>query len=164
MKRRSEVLAARIEEGAATLADFASALTDAEWRTTTRDGRSIGVTVHHVASMYPIEVDVISKVVRGESVAGVTWEAVAHINAEHAQKNASVSRKDALDLLKKNAKSAADAVRKFSDDELDRFTSFPLAYDAPVTVQFIIEDHPLRHPWHHIARMQAALGKSPTRG
>lgn len=26
-----------------------------------------------------------------------------------------------------------------------------------MTVQFVIEDHPLQHAWHHLARLRAAL-------
>ena len=61
MGRRAELLAARIEEGAAGLAAFAEGLSETEWRTPVpgsgRDGRSVGVIVHHVASVYPIEID-----------------------------------------------------------------------------------------------------------
>ena len=89
---RAELLAARIEEGAARLADFAEALSEKEWRTPVgthgRDKRPIGVIVHHVASVYPIEVDL-----------------------------------------------------------------------AKVTAQFVVEDHALRHSWHHLARIKAAVGK-----
>ena len=28
-----------------------------------------------------------------------------------------------------------------------------------VTAQFVIEDHALRHSWHHLARIRSALGK-----
>ena len=43
--------------GPARLPTFASALTDAEWQTRVpKDGRKIGVVVHHVATMYPLEI------------------------------------------------------------------------------------------------------------
>ena len=60
MSRRAESLAARIEEGAAGLAAFAEGLSEEEWRApvSATDGRSVGVIVHHVATMYPIEIDV----------------------------------------------------------------------------------------------------------
>jgi hypothetical protein len=48
-------------------------------------------------------------------------------------------------------------VRALSDADLERSVPFSLSFGAPVTVQFIIEDHPLRHAWHHLARMQAVL-------
>ena len=30
---------------------------------------------------------------------------------------------------------------------------------APLTSQFVIEDHALRHSWHHLAKIKAALGR-----
>src|SRR6187455_1481731 len=53
---RADFLADRLELGARALADFASTFDDAQWqRRVPKDGRKIGVTVHHVASMYPLE-------------------------------------------------------------------------------------------------------------
>ena len=89
----------------------------------------------------------------------MTWEAVAELNAKHAKDQAPVTKAEALDFLRKNSKAAADAVRALSDAELDTAAPFGLAYGAPVTAQFVIEDHPVRHSWHHLARIKKALGK-----
>ena len=62
-----------------------------------------------------------------------------------------------MELLRRNAKAAADAVRAFTDQELDRAAPLSLEADAPMTAQFFIEDHPLRHAFHHLARIRAAL-------
>ena len=32
-------------------------------------------------------------------------------------------------------------------------------FGAPVTAQFVIEDHALRHSWHHLARIRTALDR-----
>jgi hypothetical protein len=32
-----------------------------------------------------------------------------------------------------------------------------LSSGAPMTAQFVIEDHALRHSWHHLAKIRAAL-------
>lgn len=157
MGRRAEALATRIEQGAAGLAAFAEPLSDTEWRAKVRDGRSVGVIVHHVASVYPIEIDLARTIASGKAVAGVTWEAVAEMNAKHAQEQAGVQKTEALDLLRQNSQQAATAVRAFSDEELDRAAPFSLSFDAPVTAQFVIEDHALRHSWHHLARIRSAL-------
>lgn len=163
MGRRSEALADRIEQGAAGLAAFAEGLSDAEWRMPAsaegKDRRSIGVVVHHVASMYPIEVDVARAVASGKTVMDVTWDDVAGINAKHAQEQADVSKTAALELLRRNSRQAAEAVRSFTDDELDRAAPFSLSFGAPVTAQFVIEDHALRHSWHHLARMRKVVGR-----
>jgi uncharacterized damage-inducible protein DinB len=158
---RAESLAAHIEEGAAGLVAFAEGLSDAEWRTpvSATDQRSVGVVVHHVASMYPIEIDLARTVASGKSVSDVTWEVVAQLNAKHAQDNAQVSKSAALELLRQNSRAAAAAVRAFTDQELDNAAPFSLSFGAPVTAQFVIEDHAMRHSWHHVAAIRKALGR-----
>jgi hypothetical protein len=154
------MLAARIEEGAAGLAAFAEGLSEAEWRTKVpRDGRAVGVIVHHVANMYPIEIAVTRRVVEGQAVTDVTWEDVGQINSLHAHENADVGKAAALALLRTNAREAAAAVRALTDAELDRAAPFSLSFGAPMTVQFVIEDHAVRHSWHHLARIRAALAQ-----
>jgi len=159
--RRAESLAARIEEGAAGLEAFAQGLSETEWGTpiSTGDRRTVGVIVHHVATMYPIEVDIARTVASGKSVSDVTWEAVAQLNAKHAGDNAQVSKSAALELLQQNSRKAAAAVRAFTDQELDNAAPFSLSFGAPVTAQFVIEDHAMRHSWHHLAAIRKALGR-----
>ena len=160
MSRRADALADRVEQGAQALAVFAESLSDAEWRMNVpKDGRSIGVIVHHVASVYPIEVQLAQTIAGGKPVAGVTWDGVAHMNAEHAQKHAAVPKAETLALLRRNSKAAADAVRTFSDEQLDAAAPVSLNSEAPLTSQFIIEDHALRHSYHHLARIRAAVGR-----
>ena len=65
----------------------------------------------------------------------------------------------ALALLQRNSSAAASAVRAMSDGELDRAASVSLNADAPLTCQFFIEDHALRHSYHHLARLKTALGR-----
>lgn len=159
--RRAALLADRIEQGAAELAAFAEALSEAEWSTpvSVTDHRSVGVIVNHVASMYPIEIDVARAVASGKAITDVTWDAVAQINAQNAQENAAVTKVAALELLRKNSSEAAAAVRALTDDELDQAAPFSLSFGAPMTTQFVIEDHALRHSWHHLAKIRKALGR-----
>jgi len=158
--RRAELLANRIEEGAAGLAAFAEGLSDAEWRTpmSAKDRRTVGVIVHHVASMYPIEVGLARAVAGGNAAPEVTWELVADINAKHVQEHGGVTKAAALELLRRNSAEAAAAVGAFTDQELDGSAPVGLSFGAPVTAQFIIEDHALRHSWHHLAGIRRALG------
>jgi hypothetical protein len=109
--------------------------------------------------MYPIEIDVARAVASGKTIMDVPWEAVAEINAKHAQESGGVTKAAALDLLKRNSLQAATAIRGLTDEELDRAAPFSLSYGAPVTAQFVIEDHALRHSWHHLARIRKALGR-----
>jgi len=162
---RAGLLAKRIEEGAAGLAAFCEGLTDAEWQTPVSgsDSRTVGVIVHHVGNMYPIEIDVARAIAGGNAISDVTWDVVAQINAKHAQDNAGVTKAAALELLRRNSQAAAEAVRAFTDEELDRAAGFSLSYGAPMTAQFVIEDHAMRHSWHHLAGIRKALGRSATK-
>ena len=161
MSQRSELLANRIEEGSTGLVAFAEGLSDAEWGipTSPTDHRTVGQIVNHVALVYPIEVDLARAIAGGNAVTDVTWEVVAQLNAGHARDHAKVTKADALDLLRKNSREAAVAVRGFTDEQLDQAAPFSLSYGAPVTAQFVIEDHPVRHSWHHLARIRKSLGR-----
>jgi DinB superfamily len=161
MIRRAESLAARIEEGAAGLATFAEGLSDAEWGTPTSptDRRTVGQIVNHVALVYPIEVDLARAIASGNAVTDVTWQVVAELNAGHAREHAQVTKAEALELLRTNSRDAADSVRAFKDEELDRAAPFSLSFGAPVTAQFVVEDHAVRHSWHHLARIRTAVGR-----
>jgi hypothetical protein len=83
--RRANALADRLEQGARALAALANTLSDAQWQTRVPgDGRKIGVMVHHVASMYPLEIQLAQTLAGGQAIEGVTWDAVHAINAKHA--------------------------------------------------------------------------------
>ena len=81
------------------------------------------------------------------------------MNAKHAQEQSKVTKAVAIELLRQNSRQAAAAVRSLTDDELDQAAPFSLSFAAPVTAQFVIEDHALRHSWHHLARIRTALGR-----
>ena len=155
---RATALAERLEQGARALADLASGLTDAEWQQRLPgDGRKIGVVVHHVASMYPLEIQLAQQVASGQPIAGVAWNDVHAINAKHAREQDAVTKAEALDLLQRNSAAAANAIRALSDAQLDSAAPISLNADAPLTCQFFLEDHPVRHSYHHLARIRAAL-------
>jgi DinB superfamily len=161
MSARAEALAQRIEQGANALADYAQGLSDAQWHTVVPpDGRQAGVIINHVASVYPIEIPLANVLASGKPVTGVTWAAVADMNAKHAQDNAAVGKQETIDLLRSNSHTAAEAVRAFTDAQLDSAAPCSLNADAPLTAQFLIEDHALRHSWHHLAKIKAALHKA----
>ena len=161
---RAEALAVRLEQGASALAALASNLTEAEWQTPLPgDGRKVGVVVHHVASMYPIEIQLAALLAAGRPITGVTWEAVHTINRDHAMKNDNVTKEAAIALLRTNSAAAAAAIRGLTGRELDSAAAVSLNSDAPLTCQFFLEDHAVRHSYHHLARIKAALaaGVSP---
>ncbi|OFW13759.1 MAG: hypothetical protein A3F69_01670 [Acidobacteria bacterium RIFCSPLOWO2_12_FULL_66_10] len=160
MGQRANALAERLEQGADALAVFAKTLSDAEWqKPTSKDGRTVGVIVHHVASVYPIEIDLARQLASGKAITGVTWDAVDEMNAKHAREHAAVGKDEALALLARNSRTAAAAIRDLSDTELDRAAPVSLNGDAPLTTQFLLEDHAVRHSYHHLARIRKTLGR-----
>ena len=156
--QQANALADRLEEGARALAVFATRLTDAEWQMRVPDdGRSVGVVVHHVASVYPIEVQLAQTIAGGKPVTGVVMDDIHAMNATHAAENAAVTKAVALDLLHANSKAAAAAIRALTDEQLLRAVSVSLYADAPLTCQFVLEDHAVRHSYHHLARLRRTV-------
>ena len=154
---RASALAERLEQGARALAAFAETITDAEWQSRVADGRKVGVVVHHVANMYPIEIQLAEVLAAGKAIEGVTPAVVADINAKHAIDRDDVTKAEALALLRANSEAAAAAIRALTDEQLDRAAPISYSSDAPLTCQFWVEDHPVRHSYHHLARIRAAL-------
>ena len=161
MNQRSNALADRLEQGVRALAAFAGGLTEAEWQTRLPgDGRKIGVVVHHVASVFPIEIELAQAVAAGKPIVGLIWNNVHEMNAAHAKELDAVTKAAALDLLRRNSEAAAAAIRAFGDEQLDQAATVSLYSDAPLTCQFLLEDHAVRHSYHHLARIRAALKRA----
>lgn len=87
----------------------------------------------------------------------MTCDAVDAINRDHAKENHDVAKDAALALLSTNSAAAAAAIRAFTEEELDRAAPVSLNSDAPPACQFFLEDHGVRHSYHHLARIKAAL-------
>src|SRR5688572_9931220 len=156
--QQANALADRLEEGARALALFATRLTDAEWQMRVpHDGRSVGVIVHHVASVYPLEIQLAQTVASSTPVTGVTMDDVHAMNAKHAAEHAAVTKAVALDLLHANSRAAAAAIRALTDTQLLQAAPVSLYADAPLTCQFVLEDHAVRHSYHHLARLRRTV-------
>ena len=128
---RSSQLADRLQAGAAALLAFARPLTEAQWHATVPgDGRTAGVLVHHVATVYPLEVRLAQLLAAGTPIVGVTWTTVHEMNAAHAVEHCDVSKEATLALLAENSAAAAAAIREFTDADLDRAGTVSLYADA----------------------------------
>jgi Protein of unknown function (DUF664) len=158
--RRAAALAERLVEGAEALYALASGLSEADWQTRLpKDGRKIGVIVNHVAWIYPVEIQVAQTLASGQPVVGLVWDDVHALNAKHAKEADAAGKVATLDLLQRNSAEAAAYIRGLSDEDLDRAAPASLYSDAPVTCQFMLEDHAVRHSYHHLMKIRAALGR-----
>jgi hypothetical protein len=159
MNKRANALADRLERGVTALAEFARNLTTAEWAARVpKDGRSVGVVVHHVASVFPTEIHLAQVLASGKPVTGVTMTDIHEANAAHARDNADVTKDEALKLLKRNSEAALVVIRNLTDEQLDRAAPVSLYENAPLTTQFMLEDHAVRHSYHHLTLLRLALG------
>ena len=96
-----------------------------------------------------VEEDVIGRAARADLLAAD--------DARHATENGTVTLAAALELLERNSAAAAAAIRSLNDEELDRAAEVSLNADAPLTCQFFLEDHAVRHSYHHLAKIRGAL-------
>jgi len=157
MSQRTEALATRLEQGATQLSAYAQSLNPRQWAApVAEEGRSVGVLVHHVATMYPLETELAQTIAKGQAVSGVTWELVAEINAKHALEHAQPDRMETLALLRRNSAAAATAIRALNDEQLDTVAPISLYNDAPLTLQFWLEDHQVSHSYRHLANIKVA--------
>lgn len=156
--KRSNDLATRLEAGAEALGRYAEGLTEAEWNLPIpHDGRTVGLVVYHVAAMYPLEIQLAQTLAAGNAIQGVTWDDVHRLNADFARANPTVDRATALAALRTDSAAAAAALRALTDEQLDRAAPISLYADAPLTCQFFLEDHALRHSYHHLAKIRATV-------
>jgi len=161
LNTRSNDLATRLEQGARALSNLASDLSEAEWQARVPgDGRTVGVIVHHVASVYPLEIELAQKLAAGEPITGVTMDDVHTMNSRHAAEFSAVTKQAALELLERNSTAAATAIRALTPDALARAAPVSLYADAPLTCQFLLEDHAVRHSYHHAGAITRALRSS----
>ena len=158
MSKRAVALAERVERGARELMAVVEGCSEADWQTVCPDeGRTVGVLAHHVGSLYPVEMDLVKVLSSGQAIAGVTWEMVDQMNAEHAEDQGKVTREETLELLRRNSAAVADAIRELSDEQLDKAAPVSLNWDAPLTTQYFIEEHPMSHAFAHLSSIRAAL-------
>jgi hypothetical protein len=165
MTKRTEALAERLEAGVRQLTDLARSLTEEQWQTRVpHDGRKVGVVVHHVATMYPIEIELALKLAAGQAVEGVTWQKVHELNAVHAGDYDMVTKGEAIALLQRNSMAAAAAIRALTDEQLDMVAPLSLDSDGPRSCQYMLEGHAVGHAWHHLNGIKKALAQRETVG
>jgi hypothetical protein len=79
------------------------------------------------------------------------------MNAIHALEFDAVTRSAAIELLRRNSDAASTAIRALSREQLAHAETVSLYDDAPMTCQFVLEDHAVRHSYHHLAAIRQAL-------
>lgn len=158
MSIRSEALAQRVSEGHQRLIDFIEGCSDEEWVTLVpNEERPVGVITHHVASMLTIEADFIKMLASGKAITEITDLEVHQMNAQHAEVNVDRTKEETLALLKHNSDLAIATIRELNDEQLDSVSPISLHWNAPLSTQYFIEEHPLNHSYHHLDSIRTVL-------
>ena len=160
MSKRADAIAKRIEQGGEALAAFTESLSEAEWQMVVpNEERTVAALVHHVAGYCVPLVEWAEGVAAGNPITGVTWDDIAQMNAQHGQEYANAGKQETLEMLRANTKAAADKVRQFTDEELDTAAPVCLYWDTPLSAQFFIEFHSVRHNYSHLDSIRAAFNR-----
>ena len=113
--------------------------------------------MHHVASVYPLEIQLAQTVAAGNPILGLNWDTIHKMNAEHSRRYDGVTKAETLALLRRNSAAAAAAIRAMNDEDFDRAAPVSFYSDAPLICQFLLEDHAVRHSYHHLVLLRAVL-------
>ncbi len=76
LNNRANALVERLILGANSLATFAEGLSESDWnKPVLGDGRTVGVVIHHVANVYPLEIELAQVLASGNSITDATTKA-----------------------------------------------------------------------------------------
>ncbi len=157
MTTRAEALAEQFEAANDELVAVVEACPADAWRRPCEgEGRTVGVTAHHVAVGHAGFAGLIGAVTQGQAVPTISLEALHEMNARHARDYADAGQAETLDALRRDGDGLARVVRGLSDEQLGLTT--PVFGGREMSVEQILERVVIGHPRQHLASIHAALG------
>jgi DinB superfamily len=158
MAARAETLAKQFEAKAEEATRVFEHLSDVDWKkTTSAEKWPVGVVAHHIAGAHELITTAITTVASGQSVPNLTMDAIHQMNAKHAQDFANCTKGETLALHRKNAATAAAAVRRLSDAELDR-SGTVLQGMPPMSAAQVTQGLLIGHIDEHLTSIRATVG------
>jgi DinB family protein len=157
---RATVLADDFAAANADALVFARGCTDGVWALSVPgEGWSIGVVLHHIAEGQAHAARWLEGMAGGEGVAE-TAEDIDRANAEHAVRAEAVGPAETLALLGVNGKLLEEALRRLSDEDLDRTAPFGPAGGRQLPTGDLAAVA-ARHTREHLAHARAAVALEP---
>jgi PhnB protein len=155
---RAEALASQFEAKVREAEGTLQRLSDADWKKVTAAEKwSVGVTAHHAAeALEPIS-RMIRAVAAGQPIEGFTMEGLDAMNAQHARDFAGCTKQEAIELLRRGAALAAQAVRALSDADLAR-KGHVLVGAPPMSTEELATAGLLLHMDEHFGSIRKAVG------
>jgi hypothetical protein len=161
MSARAAELAERFERANREVIALVSACTDADWqRLTPAEGRTVGITAHHIAVAYPMEVQAIQAIADGHDVP-ITMADVDAFNARHRVEQATCTPSEVEELLRQNGAIVVAAIRAMTDAQLNRRGRIAFMGDAPASVARFIERLLIGHIGWHLEDMGTTSPPGP---
>jgi hypothetical protein len=156
MSARAETLAKQFEAKAAEMTSTLEKLSDADWKKTTAEKWTVGVTAHHAAGAHEPIAGIVTTIASGKAMPPFTMDMLNANNAKHAVEFANCTKSETLALHKKGVATAAAAVRALSDAELDR-SGAPLVGMPAMTAQQMIEGILINHVEEHLSSIKKTV-------
>jgi uncharacterized damage-inducible protein DinB len=159
MSERAQALAEQFEQANHEAIATVEGCSDEQWRRHVEsENRSVGVVMHHVAIAHPVIAAWVTAAARGQDV-GVERGRIDQFNAQHAREQATCTKAETLDLLRRNGRAAARVVWDLDDSQLDS-SSTVISGMPPMTAQQVIERILIDHVHDHLSTIQTAIGAS----
>jgi hypothetical protein len=160
---RSAQLATQFETAQNDFIRLIESLTDEQWRLPGKnhpkrindedEGRTVNVIAHHVAISGDWIVNRIQLILEGRPLPPVNFR---EINAEHAAKQADISREVVLRALRESGPRLAAAVRDIPDDQLDQSGDTPA---GPMSIAQRVELVLIGHMRAHQGSIEATIAR-----
>ncbi len=157
MGERAEALAAQFERLIGELMAEIEQSSDKQWRLNCKDeGWSVAVTAHHIAAGTSRIAGGVRIIASGQPFPLFTGEQVDKLNEQHTRQHGDCTRKETLELLRRDVPSAVSLVRGLSDEQLSRSATV-FATAPPLTSEQFIQRILIGHAVGHLESMRAAL-------
>ena len=118
----------------------------------------VNVAAHHIADSWGTAIRSIQSIANGEPLPPMSREIIDHMNAEHAERFANVSKEETLEALRDGAEAAEKVISSLSDEQLAR-ESNPLRAlgGRGATARQFIETLLIAHPRQHLPAIREAV-------
>ena len=157
MSARIQALAEQFERVNAEAIAAVEACADQEWRAASRqEGWPVAFSAWHIAEGHTAIMGLVAAVANGGQAPALTAAMLDAKNADDLSRHGTCSKQEALDTLRQNGTAVADAIRRLSDEQLDRAAVLELFGGQSLSVQQLIELVLVGHARQHLASMQVA--------
>lgn len=117
----------------------------------------VNVAVHHIADNWGTAIRSIQSIANGEPLPPMSREIIDHMNAEHAERFANVSKEETLEALRESAEAAAKVISSLTEEQLARESNpLPALGGRGATPRQFIQVLLIGHPREHLPAIREA--------